>query len=368
MNAVHYYQRPDGNLKVDSTLTSLSGNAQAFSIGKYGGGITRFEASYSRQSAGYEVNDIGYLQRADQQQWNNWGALNFFSPTRLYNSLRLNGNFYSYWTTDGLSLERAVNTNAHMVLHNNWQIHTGATLGQLGATYCDRCARGGPAVRQSSYVAPWLQLNGDDRRRIAPSLATNFMRTDAGNSSKVSITPSVDVRASSQLLFSLDVSVSHNINDAQWIGNFRDTATSATHYAFARLNQKTIATALRATYVATPQLSVQLYAQPFVSNGSFADPRELSATPRAVAYTGRYLAYNAPVHALSGFSDREFKSNTVVRWEYRPGSTLYLVWTQGRQLYNDGPDTRNWTRSYPDLLSIRPDNTFLVKLSYWLNR
>ena len=368
MNAVHYYQRPDGKLKVDSSLTSLSGNAEQFSIGKYGGGIARFETNYSRQSAGYEVNDIGYLQRADQQQWNNWGALNFLSPTRLYNSLRLNGNFWSYWTTDGLSLERAVNTNAHMVLHSNWQVNTGVTAGQLGATYCDRCARGGPAVRQSSYLAPWLQINGDDRQRIAPSLAANFLRTDAGNSSKVSIEPSVNVRASSQLLFSLDVSVSHNINDAQWIGNFRDTVTSATHYAFARLDQKTIATALRATYIATPQLSIQLYAQPFVSNGSFEDARELSSTPRAIAYTSRYLAYNAPATALSGFSDREFKSNTVVRWEYRPGSTLYLVWTQGRALYDDSPDTRDWTRSYPDLLSIRPDNTFLVKLSYWLNR
>jgi hypothetical protein len=368
MNAVHYYQRPDGNLHVDSSRTSLNGDAEELLVGKYGGGITRFETSFERQSAGYEVNDIGYLQRADHQAWNNWGALNFLHPTHLYNSFRINGNFWNYWTTDGLALEHALNTNVHMMLHNNWGIHTGVTLGQLGSTYCDRCARGGPAVRQSSYVAPWLTIGGDDRRRIAPSVNVNAFRGDGGRSSTVTVEPEVLMQATSQLLFSVDVSATHNIDDAQWIGNFRDTVTTATHYTFARLHQQTLATSLRATYIATPELSIQFYAQPFVSNGTFSDPRELSATPRATDYTSRYSPYAAPASSLSGFSDREFKSNTVIRWEYRPGSTLYVVWTQGRQLYDNSPDARGWSQTYPDLLRIRPDNTFLVKLSYWMNR
>jgi uncharacterized protein DUF5916/cellulose/xylan binding protein with CBM9 domain len=368
MNAVHYYQRPDGQLHVDSGLTSLTGNAQEFLVGKYGGGITRFETSYERQSAGYEINDIGYLRRADQQSWSNWGALNFFTPTRLYNSLRFNGNFWNQWTTDGLALEHAVNTNVHMILPNNWGIHTGLTLGQLGSTYCDRCARGGPAVRQSSYLAPWLSIGGDDRRRITPSLSLNASRGDDGRTHSLSVAPSVAVRASAQLLFSLDVEATSNEDNGQWIGNFNDPATSATHYAFAHLHQKTLMTAIRATYIATPELSLQFYAQPFVSNGSYSDARQLSANPRAARYDERYVAYAPPASAMTGFSDREFKSNTVVRWEYRPGSTLFFVWTQGRQRYDDSPDTRSWTGTYPDLMKIRPDNTFLVKLSYWLNR
>ena len=368
MNAVHYYQRPDGNLHVDSARTSLSGDAEEFLVGKYGGGITRFETSFERQSAGYEINDVGYLQRADHQAWNNWGALNFLSPTKLYNSLRINGDFWNYWTTDGLSLEHAVNTNAHMVLHSNWAVSGGITLGALGSTYCDRCARGGPAVRNSPYVAPWIAIAGDDRRRVAPSLGVRALRSDSGNSSSLSVEPSIAVQATSQLLFSLDVAGTHNINDTQWIGNFRDTVTTATHYAFARLKQTTLSTSLRATYIATPALSIQFYAQPFVSDGTYSNPRELSSTPRAADFARRYQAYAAPASSVEGFSDREFKSNTVVRWEYRPGSTLYLVWTQGRELYDNQPDTRGWAQTYPDLLRIRPDNTFLVKLSYWLNR
>ncbi|MEO6866304.1 MAG: DUF5916 domain-containing protein [Gemmatimonadaceae bacterium] len=368
MNAVHYYQRPDGKLHVDSSLTSLTGNAQEFLVGKYGGGITRFETSYERQSAGYEVNDIGYLRRADQQSWSNWGALNFFTPTRLYNSIRFNGNFWNQWTTSGLALEHAVNTNAHVTLHNNWGIHSGATFGQLGSTYCDRCARGGPAVRQSSYLAPWLLITGDDRRRIAPSISVNLKRGDDGRSRYLSVEPNVALQASSQLLLSLDVTASRNEDNTQWIGNFRDPVTNATHYTFAHLHQNTLVTALRATYIATPDLSLQFYAQPFVSNGSYSDPRELSADPRASRYADRYIAYGPPASAMAGFSDREFKSNTVVRWEYRPGSTLFFVWTQGRQRYDNTPDTRGWTGTYPDLFQIRPDNTFLVKVSYWLNR
>jgi len=196
----------------------------------------------------------------------------------------------------------------------------------------------------------------------------NYYRTDEGRSHNLSLEPTLDVRASSQLLLSLDVTASHNEDNTQWIGNFHDTTTSAVHYAFAHLHQNTLVTAIRATYIATPELSFQFYAQPFVSNGTYSDARELGADPRAARYSDRYVAYTPPASAMSGFSDREFKSNTVVRWEYRPGSTLFLVWTQGRQRYDNAPDTRGWTQTYPDLLQIRPDNTFLVKFSYWLNR
>ena len=302
------------------------------------------------------------------QSWNNWAALNFFKRTAFYNSLRVNGNFWNRWTSAGLPLEHALNTNAHIVFHNNWSAGAGGTLGQLGTVYCDRCARGGPAIRQSSYISPWFYINGDDRRRIAPSLSANVQRSDEGRSHYMSLEPNLAIQATSQLRFSLDVNASRNDDDSQWIGNFTDSASNATHYAFAHLHQTTLSTSVRATYLATPNLSLQFYAQPFVSNGSYSNPRELSATPRAARYADRFVAYAPPASATSGFSDREFKLNAVARWEYRPGSTVFFVWTQGRSGYDDSPDTRGWTGTYPDLFKLRPDNTFLVKVSYWLNR
>lgn len=371
-NAVHYYQRPDSHLRLDTTRTSLNGNAEEILVGKYGGGITRFETSYQRQSAGYEINDLGFLRRADEQSWSTWAALNYLRPTKLYTRFNINGNQWNQWTAEGLALEHAVNTNAHMTLHNNYQLNAGATLGQLGATYCDRCARGGPAVRQSSYLSPWFGINGDDRQRISPSFFVNLQRSDEGRSHYVNFEPMVTVQASSQLLFSLDVNVTKNVDNGQWIGNFTDDATSATpgvtHYAFAHLDQHTLSSAVRMTYIATPELSLQVYAQPFVSSGSYSDARELSATPRAASYDARYTPYTPPASAIAGFTDREFRSNTVVRWEYRPGSTLFFVWTQGRSAYDDQFRPRNWTGNYRDLFGLRPDNTFLLKVSYWLSR
>jgi hypothetical protein len=289
-------------------------------------------------------------------------------PTRVYNRFTMNGNQWNRWTAEGMALEHAVNTNMHLTTHDNWEFDWGGTIGQLGSTYCDRCSRGGPALRQSPYFAPWAGFTGDDRRRIFPSLYVNTQRGDGGRSHYLSIEPMVTLQASSQLVFSLDVTASSNQDDGQWIGNFGDSTAHATHYAFAHLDQHTLSSAFRMTYIATPNLSLQVYAQPFVSSGSYSDPRELSATPRAANYDARYVAYTPPASAMAGFNDREFRSNTVLRWEYRPGSTLFLVWTQGRSQYDDQFRRRSWSGNYRDLFSLRPDNTFLVKVSYWLSR
>ncbi len=107
---VHGYGRPDGPDRYDPTRTSLSGSSAELIFGKYGGGITRFETALERQSAGFEPNDLGYLQRADQQDWNTWAALVFQKPRAFYRRLQINGNQWNAWTTDGLPLQRGFNT------------------------------------------------------------------------------------------------------------------------------------------------------------------------------------------------------------------------------------------------------------------
>lgn len=374
LSSVHYYQRPDGKLRVDSSLTSLKGDAEEILFGKYGGGITRFETSYQRQSPGYEINDLGYLRRADEQSWSTWASLQFRKPTHLYNNFQINGNQWNSWNSAGLALEHAVNTNMHMTLKNNWTLNTSASLTQLPGTYCDRCARGGPAVRQNPFISPSFSVFGDDRRRFTPGMYIGFGRGDAGRTHEITLEPSLTMRVSSQLDATLDFTASHNNDDAQWFGNFTDatpipgSTVGATHYSFAHLDQKTYSTSLRLSYTATPQLSLQVYAQPFVSTGTYSRVRELGTDPRASDYDRRYVPYTPPPGASLDFSDREFRSNTVVRWEYRPGSTIFFVWTQGRQMFDNSYNDRGLTGNYRDLFGIRPDNTFLIKMSYWLNR
>jgi hypothetical protein len=124
----------------------------------------------------------------------------------------------------------------------------------------------------------------------------------------------------------------------------------------------------RLNYTATPNLTFEFYGQPFVSTGTYSDVRELSATPDAAAYDDRFVPYMPPPNKKVAFKSTQLRTNTVVRWEYRPGSTLFVVWTQGRQDdANRNPD-QSWTRDYRDLFALHPDNTFLIKLAYWLNR
>ena len=147
-----------------------------------------------RRSAGFEVNDLGYLRRADQQSWNTW--MGFFDRKQraFTNRIQWNNNWWQYWTTAGLPLEAAYNTNLQITLRNNMGVHGGGTIGQLGTTYDDRGARGGPAVRQDPYLAPWIYLNGDDKHSVVPSFSANWFSGSGGRNRSWNAGPEIDYK------------------------------------------------------------------------------------------------------------------------------------------------------------------------------
>ena len=362
--STHYYQRPDA-LRFDSTRTSLSGDAEGLQFGKVGGNHLIFQTNVERRSPGFEVNDLGYLRRADQLAWSTWAGY-FDRHTRaFYNRFQWNFNWWQYWTTAGLPEERALNTNTHTTFRNQWSLHFGGTVGQLGTTYCYDCARGGPAVRQDSYVAPWLGINGDDRKAIVPYLWFNWFRGDGGRSSSFSFSPELDFKIASRVTAAISPNYSRNRSDVQPLG-----IDKLTHHLFGHLEQKQLGVTMRVTYPFTANATLQVYAQPFISKGTFSNVRELSATPRAADYASRYQSYSdtAYTNNIGGFNFKQFRSNVVFRWEYRPGSTLFVVWSQGRRGSTGLEGTRSFSGDLNDLFNLRPDNSFLVKLSYWINR
>jgi hypothetical protein len=368
LNSVHYYQQPGDKLEVDSTRTSLSGYEGQLKFGKYGGGITRFESSIVRQSPGFEVNDLGYLRRADLMDWSTWAALSYQNATKVYRWAQVNGNHWETWNTSGTRLENAVNFNGHMGLLNNWDVHLGGTLGHLTASYCDRCTRGGPAIRGSRGFYPWGGVNTDSRRIVSAGMWVNLWYTDEGKSYGRSLSPYMNFRLSPQFEMDLGTGFSNDHNNTQWYGNFTD-ALGATHYSFAHLEQRTTSMSVRLNYTATPNLTFEMYGQPFSARGTYSDVREISATPGADSYDARFQPYAAPAGAQTQFKVTELISNSVVRWEYRPGSTLFVVWQHGRE--GPGPNDRfgqSWTQDYRELFALHPDNTFLVKVAYWLSR
>jgi hypothetical protein len=367
-NSVHGYQRPDARLPLDSNRTVLGGDAEEFKFDKVSGQHLLFESAYQRRSPGFEINDLGYLRRADQTSWSTWVGWFDRNERFFYQRFQWNNNWWQYWTTDGLPLEAAYNTNFQITLKNNWGVHFGGTLGQLGSTYDDRSARGGPAFRQDRYVAPWAFINGNDRRAVVPYLGVNVYNVGNGKNRSWNVSPEIDYKVSGRFSSAFSINYGRNISDYQWYGFYDDAL--GPHYTFARLNQTTTSATVRLNYTFTPVVSLQAYVQPFVSKGAYANVRQLSQTPRAEDYDQRFAPFLDPsvTSDPGGFNFKEFQSNLVFRWEYRPGSTLFVVWNEGRQGFANEEGTTQFTGDIRNLMALHPANTFLVKMSYWLNR
>jgi len=367
-DGVHGFQRPDAQLPLDSNRTVLGGDAEELHFAKVGGQHLMFESAYQRRSPGLEVNDLGYLRRADQTSWNTW--VGFFDRNErfFYQRFQWNNNWWQYWTTDGLALEAAYNQNFQIVLRNNWGLHFGSTFGDFSATYDDRTARGGPALRNDHYLAPWLFINGDDRRALVPFFYFNVTNVGNGKTRAWNLGPELDYKMLGRFSSAFGVNVGKNVYANQWYGFYSDAL--GPHYTFARLNQTTTSATVRLNYTFTPAMSLQAYVQPFVSKGTYADVRQLSQTPRAEDYDARFAAFVDPSVTSNpgGFNFKEFQSNLVFRWEYKPGSTLFVVWNEGRQGFANAEGTEAFTGDIRSLMALHPANTILVKMSYWLNR
>ena len=176
------------------------------------------------------------------------------------------------------------------------------------------------------------------------------------------VNPGVTFRPTPSLSVSGGFRFSDSDNDAQWVTNETDAADK-THYVFARLDQRTVALTTRVNYTMSPTLSLQVYAEPFVSAGEYTGYKEL-VDGRARNWEDRYAPY---AYASSAdFNYRSFRTTNVLRWEYRPGSALFVVWQQGRE--EDAAIGRfRFGRDFSGVFDAPANNVFLVKFSYWLN-
>ena len=210
----------------------------------------------------------------------------------------------------------------------------------------------------------WVGFEGDNRRSFAPSFNANGGRRFDGLGNSWNLGMGAQFRAGDQLNGSVKVGYGRNIDDQQWLGNFVDAG--ATSYTFARFYQSTSSVTFRLNYTITPNLSLESYLQPFVSVGEYTNWRALSEG-RSSDVAKRFRPYTTR-GSPNGFRFGQLRANNVVRWEYRPGSVLFLVWTQGRDTFADGPSDLGVRPGWNDLLERRPENTFLAKASYWFGR
>jgi hypothetical protein len=374
-NAVHRFQRVDDRVRFDPDRTELFGDAQRVTFSKFGGGVTRFQTVYQRFSPGFEINDLGFLSRADEQLFRNWFAIQLTTPKHFYRQGFFNFNHWTNWTSEGLPTQFGFNINWHVQLRNFWWAHVGSNANNvLVSTFNDRDARGGPAIRNSHGLNGWLGVESDSRKRVYLSLFSGRFRNDDGRSPGYWIEPYVTYRSSSRFSTSLGAYYEKERDDNQWVDNITDAR--GTHYTFAHLRQETVSLTSRINFTISPKLSFEFYGQPFIATGEYSNWRELDR-PRAKDYDQRYKPFaklddpatsaDESLDPPGGFNFKQFRSNAVVRWEYRPGSTIFLVWSQGRDESLDGASRFSADRDYRDLFAAHPDNTFLIKASFWFN-
>jgi hypothetical protein len=357
-NSRHYFQRPDATaFALDPTLTSLNGSSGRIGINKIGGQRVRFSSQLGFKSSGFDLNDTGFLRRADERSLMNWIQFRNDVPNRWFRTRRLNFNQYSGWNSDGDPLVNGGNVNAHATFTNNWE--TGGGVNFNRSTFDDRMTRGGPLARDDGFRTFWSYFNTDNRRRLSFNGFNGMGRNGVGSwfrDHEMELT----YRPMSGLVVTSGFRIGRAVRDAQWTALVTDTRD---HYVFAHLNQTTVALTQRLNYTLTPNLSLQLYAEPFVSGGAYAGFKEL-VDPRSVDYGRRY----APFAYASNpdFNVKSFRTTNVLRWEYKPGSTLFVVWQQARE--NDAiPGAFRFGRDVRDIFGVAPKNVFLVKLAYWMN-
>jgi hypothetical protein len=355
-NNVHSFQRPDSEaLAYDPLRRSLHGFGGSASLSKIGGERVRFTTSVGMKSPGFEINDVGFMQRADVRSMSNWIQVRYEKPSKYLRSFRYNLNQWAGWNTDGDRIYGGFNVNAHAVFKNNWATGMGGNLNPQ--PFDDRGTRGGPGVYRNFQRSIWGYIESDERPAISGGIFS-FTSSDGNGTTFLDLNPSISYRPSSFLKVTGGLQFSRNHDESQWVEAQEDG-----RFVFGRLHQQTVGLTGRLNYTVTPALSIQLYAQPFVSAGDYSNFKEL-VNGRSKSYEGRYQPY-----AYTGnpnFNYRSFRTTNVLRWEYKPGSTLFVVWQQGRERTLDR-GIFDFNRDFGAVFDAPAHNVFLVKFAYWIN-
>jgi len=383
-SSLHNFQRPDQSyLDYDPTRTSLAGYDVFLQGGKISG-TWQYVVTALRVSPGFDLSDLGFqFEPSDIQRTT--GRLSFVQsrPEWVFNNFELTMNFERSWTTNGdvtWGWVRPVLFDATFT--NNWYIELNpVAVGALPSVNTS-VLRGGPALREDIWHNSFGTIGTDPRSLIAIELSGSVGGTFETRAKWHDISPYLTIRPANVFNMSVGLGYSWNRDPAIWVDNI--PVNDTTHYLMAEILQNTLSITMRLNWILTPVLSVEFYAQPFVSSGEYYSYKQVHE-PLAKKIDERFR--DVPVvdngdGTLGGdidndgisdlnfdkpdFSARQLRSTLVVRWEYRPGSVIYLAWQHGReQSFNDG--TYHGFSDIGDVLDQDSDNTFLLKINYWIS-
>ena len=381
-NSRHYFQRPDAGYLGVKDVTSLTGFAGRLVLNKQEGNVA-FNSGLGMLDPKFEVSDMGYQYYADVVNAHLMTGYKWTKANRWQTESRLCGYVASNWDFGGEQVWSEIGGLGHVTFVGNRSLDVEADW--FPEATANRQTRGGPRMLCEAGGAASLYCATDENRRLSGSSGVNWQGTPGTGSYDWSVSPALAWKPSPRLYLSFGPTLEHNVADAQFVTSVEAPGEvpadfGGRRYVFARLDQTTVAASIRLNVTFTPDLSLQTYIQPFISAGSYSDFKELA---RAGSYD--FVHYGqAPGTSYEGgtvmpagggapfalgdpsFNFKSLRGNAVLRWEYRPGSVLYFVWTQERTDEEALGDLRFGT-STRRLLDARANDIFLVKATYYLS-
>jgi hypothetical protein len=399
-SSAHYFQRPDRRVTTDglfdtryrSNGNSLQGYGFYTRVAK-DNGFWLWEAAQNWRSPGFEVNDLSFLGRADYKWMNANIGSQWVTPGSWYREIAWLVGAQQQFNYDGDRTDTQAQAYYESMFLNYWKIRSFAIYHPT--VLDDRLTRGGPVVKRTGYKFGMLEISTDARQKAVFDFQVQGGRGVDSDTHTLILQPGVALKPATNVFISLSPSLAADEDVAQYVTAVSDpTAPSfyGKRYVFAFLKARTLSLDTRVNWTFNPNLTLQLFAQPFIASGAYSSFREFAAprtfqklvygkdlgtisrTP-ATASTGATYTVDpdgAGPAAPFSFGDPDFTfrsliGNAVVRWEYRPGSTVFFVWTQSRT-GSDPNGNFDFGAQKSAIFRDRPTNVFQVKVNYWIGR
>ncbi len=377
----HLFQRVDaGHVELDSTRTSLTGSGGNIQIGKVGNGHWKFESGGTWRSPELELNDLGFQRQADDIRHYTWIGYQTLKPDSTFRRVGINYNHWSAWDFNGNHNSLRFNTNSWQNWKNNWFSNFGFNYAPI--QYSNFALRGGPRLRQSPEISFWNSIRTDSRKKVRFNVFHRGEKAVDNSYRSYFVEAGVTYQPINAIRISAFPSIRINNDKLQFIDNF-DDVNGSPRYLNGEIKQRTLSMSLRLNYTINPNLTIQYWGQPFISRGRYSNFKHVTDAT-AERFDDRFITYNANQvsladdtysidESLSGtedfsfddpdFSFVQFRSNLVIRWEYIPGSEIFLVWSQ--DVSQDGDPSAGLLSSLGDnIFGQKPQNIFLLKATY----
>lgn len=356
-NSVHYFQRPDArHVSFDPSRTSLAGYGGTLVASKFTGEPWRASWGGTFISPGFDPNDLGFLQKADDI--NAFANVQYLvsRPGRFLRSYNFESNLGANFTFAGEPTSRAAALSGTFVMHN---LATAKLQVQRDTDRVDpRALRGGPAMTVPGKFSSTLSIATDDRRSIALDLSTWGGRNDGNVSYWVGGQASLRLRPTTYVQLAFGPYYQHNLDGFSYVNR-----TDEGSIIVARMPRDTVSVAIRGNVTLTPNLTLQLYAMPYFSAAQRSTFAEVVA-PQSSSFESHFRPFAPDADRFIWFS--QMRLNAVARWEYTPGSAAFVVWSRDQSSLRSDRGSLEFERDVHTLLTAPSTNVVMVKWAHWL--